>query len=213
MLLRTAIAGDASGLAELIYLADQAHYATSGFALSIGGTREHQLNEITKLVRASAKSPFHFSHFDIAEALDGTVAASVAGFDRSKTERQIEIALLEIGWTPEEIGGLVKRITPLAECFPPEPPRTWTIDHVATLPRYRGQGLARRLLDRALARGISHGCERAAVDVFTGNSIARTLYLNAGFEPAGIFGHEPLRRLLNRDPLERLVQLNFRHMD
>lgn len=206
ILFRIATPDDAAGLAELIYLADQAHYAISGYAFSIGGTREHQLNEITKLVRARAESPFHYSHFDIAEAGDGTIAASVAGFDKALTDPNMVPALLEIGWTEQAVEDAGRRIAPIVDCVPEELPGTWTIEHVATLPGYRGQGLARQLLDRALNRGAARGYTRASVDVFLGNVKARSIYENAGFRRVSEFGHRPMRELLGRDPIERLIR-------
>jgi len=205
---RAARVGDAPALAELIHMADLAHYQSSGFAVSIGGTRGHQLGELAKLARAQARSQFHYSHFDVAVD-QGMIVASVAGFDRMLTDEQMNPALVEIGWSSKAIEGLIERIGPIAECSPVDAPGAWTIDHVATLPQYRGQGLAGRLLGRALERGAAQGYERAVVDVFAGNSKARAIYVRAGFQPACTYGHELLRRILNRDPLERLVRVRL----
>jgi len=90
--------------------------------------------------------------------------------------------------------------------MPEESPCTWTIEHVATLSSHRGLGLARRLLDRVLLRGAERGFLLATVDVFLGNSKARALYQGAGFETIGEFGHGPMREILGRDALERMVQ-------
>ena len=206
MLLRTAVADDADGLADLIYLADLAHYTTSGYALSIGGTKEHQLAEIAKLVSADARSPFHFTHFDVAEVPDGSIAASVAGFDRTETDPQMIPALEEIGWDAHTIEQLTERIGPVAACVPEQHERAWTIEHVATLPLYRGQGLAPRLLARALARGAERGYGQATVDVFIGNSKARAIYEAAGFTKTCEFGHGPMREILGRDAVERMMR-------
>jgi hypothetical protein len=43
-LYRPAEAPDSTALAEIIYIADQAHYPTSGFDLSIAGSRDHQVS-------------------------------------------------------------------------------------------------------------------------------------------------------------------------
>ncbi|HEY3742516.1 MAG TPA: GNAT family N-acetyltransferase [Bryobacteraceae bacterium] len=205
MQFRTARSDDPAGLAELIYLADLAHYPSSGYALSIGGTREHQLSQISKLVRAKAESPFHFSHFDVAEANGGsTIAACVAGFDKARTDPQMVPALLEIGWSSQEIEETGHRIAPIVDCVPEVPPGTWTIEHVATLPHYRGQGLARQLLERALNRGAALGYVKASLDVFIGNTKARALYAAAGFTHVCEFGHGPMRQYLGRDPVERM---------
>jgi ribosomal protein S18 acetylase RimI-like enzyme len=194
-------------LAELIHLADLAHYSTSGYEVSIGGSREHQVGEIAKLVRAEARSQFHFSHFDVAVMEDGTIASAVAGFDRSETDLQMVPALQQIGWDKQAIEELAKRIGPLGASVPEEIPGTWTIEHVATLPGFRGQGLARRLLDRVLERGAGRGYLNASVDVFLGNSKARAIYEAAGFRKTGEFGHGPMREILGRDGVERMMKL------
>jgi len=204
MTLRQARPDDATALAELMIMADQAHYSSTGFALSLGGTREFQLDQLAGLARASARSGYHYSHFDVAENSGATAVASVAGFDRASADNQIEPALLEIGWAQHSISALFERIAGLGSCFPAEPPRTWTIEHVAVLPPYRGQSLAGQLLARVLARGAAGGFERAMVDVFEGNSAARRVYIKAGFNTVCTFGHAEFTRILGRDGLERL---------
>jgi ribosomal protein S18 acetylase RimI-like enzyme len=174
--------------------------------LTIGGSREHQLDEIAKLVRAEARSALHFSHFDVAEVDDGTIAASVAGFDREEADSWMVSALREIGWGDQTIERLQQRIAPLSPCLPNEPECTWRIDHVATLPPHRGKGFARRLLDHALARGVEQGYSRAVLDMLLGNSRARALYEAAGFQTAGEFGRGPMREIFGRDALERMVR-------
>src|SRR5437660_660862 len=137
MILRAAIAEDADSLAELMYMADQAHYRTSGYAVSLGGTREHQLKQLAGLARAEARSQFHWSHFDVAVTESGMLAASVAGFDRAEAGEQAGSALKQIGWDSAALQGLAERLGPLGGCFPEDVPGSWTIEHVATLPEFR----------------------------------------------------------------------------
>lgn len=204
--LRRGAFDDAAGLAELILLADQAHYASSGYAISLGGTRDYQWQQLAKLTQAGAPSQFHYSHFDVAVAEGGTVAAAVAAFDRAATDSRGYSALEQIGWNAEAIEALMERIGPVAASFPADEPGSWTIEHVATLPQYRGLGLASALLERAIARGAEQGFRQAVVDVFAGNSKACAVYEALGFRQTLAFGHEPLRRILDRDPLIRLVR-------
>ncbi len=206
MLFRAATPEDAPVLGEFLYLADLSHYSTSGFEISLGGDREYQICTLAKLARTEARSQFHYSHFEVATTCDGTAVASVAGFDRSQTDAQGAAALEQIGWNNDAIEALVERIGPVGVAFPPEEPGTWTIEHVATLPAFRRQGLSRRLLERVVARGRQKGYRTATVDVFEGNDQARAFYETSGFRPILAFGHEPLRRILNRDPLIRLMR-------
>jgi hypothetical protein len=70
-LYRPAEAPDSTALAEIIYIAGQAHYPASGFDLSIAGSRDHQLDQIAQLTATHARSWFHYSHFDVEEAGGG----------------------------------------------------------------------------------------------------------------------------------------------
>ena len=206
MRFRPATREDSTQLAEFIYLADLAHYDSSGYEFSIGGTRQHLRQELAKLAAAPAASQFHYSHFDIAETPEGTLAAAVASFDKASAGEHALTALEQVGWTPDRIQALANRLAPLSGIFPEEVPLSWTIEHVATLPEFRGQGLIRTLLERALARGAELGFRQAAVDVFKGNDRALGIYQAAGFRPVTTFGDKPLRALFNRDPLMRLVR-------
>src|SRR4051794_17007956 len=105
MLDRAASPNDATALAELIYIADQAHYSNSAFDLTLGGTRASQLQAIAKLTTTEARSLFHYSHFEVAE-INGQVVASVAGFDKLIADPLIAPALEQIGWTPEAVQSL-----------------------------------------------------------------------------------------------------------
>lgn len=59
-----------------------------------------------------------------------------------------------------------------------------------TSPRHRGRGIARTLLDAALADAGARGIRRVSLE--TGSmdffAAARSLYLRAGFEPCEPFG-------------------------
>ncbi|NJN80953.1 MAG: GNAT family N-acetyltransferase [Caldilineaceae bacterium] len=72
----------------------------------------------------------------------------------------------------------------------------WQIANVAVAPAYRGRGIARRLMERALEHvRASHG-RWAVLQVYTQNDVARRLYERLGFED--IVGTTSLR--LDRAP-------------
>jgi GNAT superfamily N-acetyltransferase len=58
---------------------------------------------------------------------------------------------------------------------------------VAVHPDRRGQGLAGKLLDRALALAHATGRSRATLLVEDGASAARSLYARRGFRPCATF--------------------------
>ena len=57
----------------------------------------------------------------------------------------------------------------------------WLIEHVATLPTYRGRGLVQALIGHALAAGKAAGFERASITFLIGNDAAERSYAKAGF--------------------------------
>ncbi len=60
------------------------------------------------------------------------------------------------------------------------------IYRIATLPEYRGRGIAYRLLDYAYKTELGHGLETLFLEVRTKNAPARALYRSYGFKEAGV---------------------------
>lgn len=61
----------------------------------------------------------------------------------------------------------------------------WQIANVAVSPRYRGRGIARRLMARSLEYIEESGGRWAVLQVYDHNQVARTLYDHLGFEGVG----------------------------
>jgi ribosomal protein S18 acetylase RimI-like enzyme len=61
----------------------------------------------------------------------------------------------------------------------------WQIANVAVAPAYRGRGISRRLMDRALEHVRSCGGQWAVLQVYSRNTVARNLYEKLGFEEVG----------------------------
>ena len=79
-----------------------------------------------------------------------------------------------------------------------------TIAHLFQMwvaPAYRGRGVGRKLLDRAIQWVRSRGAEEVLLGVTCGDSPARRLYTSAGFKPVGRV--EPLR------PMSKLMVQNM----
>jgi ribosomal-protein-alanine N-acetyltransferase len=58
--------------------------------------------------------------------------------------------------------------------------------NVATHPRWRRLGVARTLMERALAEARGLGIVRAFLEVRASNAAAQGLYNSLGFEPVGV---------------------------
>lgn len=78
-------------------------------------------------------------------------------------------------------------------------PGEYYIDSLAVLPAYRGQGIGRQLLQRAVAQGRALGL-KVTLAVEYDNARAQHLYRSLGFEPDGnlfIFGHDYQKMAIN----------------
>jgi len=72
---------------------------------------------------------------------------------------------------------------------PEHVPGAWLVEHVATLPAFRRQGLVDRLLAAVLERGRARGATVADIGVLIGNDRAQRAYEKAGFAVTGVKLH------------------------
>lgn len=77
----------------------------------------------------------------------------------------------------------------------------WQIANVAVAPAYRGRGISRRLMSKALEYITENRGEWAVLQVYAQNTIARHLYERLNFEEVGGSIDLLLKRLPNVDPL------------
>jgi len=61
----------------------------------------------------------------------------------------------------------------------------WQIANVAVAPAYRGRGISRQLVEKALEHATQAGGQWAVLQVYAGNTVARHLYQSLGFEDVG----------------------------
>jgi GNAT superfamily N-acetyltransferase len=67
------------------------------------------------------------------------------------------------------------------------PQAPWIIEHVAVLPKARGQGFGKVLLKALLEEGRSQQYSHAGIMVINGNEVARHTYESIGFKPYQTF--------------------------
>ena len=60
----------------------------------------------------------------------------------------------------------------------------WLIEHIATRPSHRGQGLVQGLIEHACQMGAEAGFKRAMIPFLIGNEAAERSYAKAGFKLA-----------------------------
>jgi translation initiation factor 4G len=135
------------------------------------------------LTLAKAVSWWHWSLFLVAEA-EGEVAAALCGFGDGSVYSASNAAMAEAA----DKMGIPK--TEQAQFWPrgafiisPATSETgaWTIENVATSPKFRGQGLATQLVEKDLAVARRKGFKRAQISYFMGNEPAARAYSKAGF--------------------------------
>jgi translation initiation factor 4G len=135
------------------------------------------------LTLAKAVSWWHWSLFHVAE-VDGVVASALCGFGDTSVYANSSAAMAEAG----DKMGISK--AEQAQFWPRGAfiisPATsedgaWTIENVATDPKYRGLGLVTKLIEADLAVARAKGFRRAQISYFMGNEPAERAYAKAGF--------------------------------
>jgi translation initiation factor 4G len=133
----------------------------------------------------------HHSLFLVAEVAGRPAAALCGYFDEqhapstmigalplAAAAAQIPAGEFMTGW--EKDGG-----ASIVRVSPEHVAGAWIVEHVATLPEFRRQGLVDRLLAAVLDRGRARGATTADIGVLIGNDRAQLAYQKAGFAVIG----------------------------
>ncbi len=135
------------------------------------------------LTLAKAVSWWHWSLFLVAE-VDGEIASAMCGFGDESVYRNSAAAMAEAG----DRMGIAKaeqaRFWPRG-AFIVSPATSedgaWTVENVATAPKFRGRGIAGTVLAAELDVARAKGFRRAQISFFMGNTAAERSYTKAGF--------------------------------
>ena len=137
-----------------------------------------------ELATAQAVSWWHVSQFIVAE-VEGEPAAALCALPAAGTEAAAGAAIQEaaaaIGLSATELKAIFRRGAYTDNCWVQGGEDEWLIEHVATLPGYRGRGLVQALLAHALAAGKQAGFAQASISFLIGNEAAERAYAKAGF--------------------------------
>ena len=82
----------------------------------------------------------------------------------------------------QSFAGANERAAKILACLPAEIENGWVIDSVATMPEYRGKGIAELLMYAVLEEGRKQGFSLTQVNMYIGNEPALRLYKKLGFE-------------------------------
>ena len=182
--IRPARADDANFIARNILASQRGPLPRGWFDIALGWPEPQCLAFVERIATAQQPSWWHVSQFIVAE-VEGNPAASLCALPASGTRAAvraaIEEAANEAGLDPSEVTAIFRRGAYAANCWVQGGEGDWLIEHVATLPEYRGRGLVQALIDHALEAGRTAGFERASISFLIGNEAAERCYAKAGF--------------------------------
>jgi ribosomal protein S18 acetylase RimI-like enzyme len=182
--IRPACAGDAGFIARNILASQRGPLPRGWFDIALGWDEPQCVAFVERVATARVRSWWHVSHFIIAE-IEGTPAASLCSLPAAGTDDAAAAALKEAaaasGLDRSELKAIYRRGAYTDNCWIQGGEDEWLIEHVATLPEYRGRGLVQALIDRALTAGAQAGFTRASISFLIGNEAAERCYAKAGF--------------------------------
>jgi ribosomal protein S18 acetylase RimI-like enzyme len=164
--------------------AQRGHAPRGWFDIALDWPEPHRLAFIERIAIAHTKSWWHVSQFIIAE-IDGEPAAGLCAMPAVGTVSAGRAAILEVaassGLNELETAAILRRGSYAAGCWVQGGESDWLIEHVGSLPKYRGLGLVQALIGEALSMGKAAGFGRASISFLIGNEAAQACYAKAGF--------------------------------
>jgi ribosomal protein S18 acetylase RimI-like enzyme len=175
---------DAGFIARNILSSQRGPFPRGWFDIALGWDEPQCLAFVECIAIAPALSWWHITQFIVAE-VEGEPAASLCALPAEGTEAAAQAAIRQvataIGLSATDLKAIFRRGAYGANCWVQGGEGEWLIEHVATLPEYRGRGLVQALIDHALAAGRAAGFERAWISFLIGNEAAERCYAKAGF--------------------------------
>jgi len=187
MLIRPAGLDDSGFIARNILASQRGPRPRGWFDIALGWAEPRCLAFVAQVATAETRSWWHVSHFMIAE-VDGVPAAALCALPATGTGVDARAAIAEVaeklGLGAPALAAVFRRGAYSANCWVQGGEGDWLIEHVASLPAYRGRGLVQALIAHALAAGRKAGFTRASISFLIGNDAAERCYARAGFSLA-----------------------------
>jgi ribosomal protein S18 acetylase RimI-like enzyme len=182
--IRRARIDDAKFIARTILAAQRGHVPRGWFDIALDWPEPRRLAFVERIATAQTQSWWHVSQFILAE-VEGEPAAALCAMPAAGTVSAGRSAITEVaehfGLNAPETAAIFRRGAYAAGCWIQGGEAEWLIEHVASLPMYRGRGLVQALIDHALLAGKSAGFARASISFLIGNEAAQRCYAKAGF--------------------------------
>jgi ribosomal protein S18 acetylase RimI-like enzyme len=182
--IRPAHPEDACFIARIILLAQRGPLPRGWFDIVLGWPEPRVLAFVERIATARQPSWWHTSQFLVAE-IDGDPAAALCALPAAGTGPAARSAFTEVisetGLSASELSAIFRRGDYTESCWVQGGYGDWLIEHVATLPAYRGRGFVQALIEHALTAGRAAGFDRASISFLIGNEVAERSYAKAGF--------------------------------
>ena len=182
--IRPARAEDASFIARNILSSQRGPFPRGWFDIALGWDEPQCLAFVERIATAQQSSWWHVSRFIIAE-VEGHPAASLCALPAAGTGAAAQAAIAAAahgsGLDASEVAAIFQRGAYTRNCWVQGGEDEWLIEHVATLPEYRGRGLVQALIEHVLLAGRAAGFRRASISFLIGNEPAERSYAKAGF--------------------------------
>jgi GNAT superfamily N-acetyltransferase len=182
--IRPGRADDADFIARTILLSQRGPRPRGWLDFALDQPEPQVLAFLKRLAVAKQQSWYHVSQFLVAE-IGGEPAAALCAMpsrlSRETIKPAIEEATRETGMSDAELTAIFARGAYARSCWIQGGDEDWLIEHVASLPAFRGRGLMQPLIAHGLAAGRAAGFSRASITFVIGNDAAERCYTKAGF--------------------------------
>jgi ribosomal protein S18 acetylase RimI-like enzyme len=173
-------------IAWVMLTAARSHVEKGMWEFMAGPDEARTLRFLEALASTSASHWAHHSIFLVAETGGRPVSALSGYFDAehgtATLASALPLALQAAGVPPQEFEAGWQAGASIANVAPEHVAGAWIVEHVATLPEFRRQGLIDRLMDAVLEKGGARGATVADIGVLIGNDRAQRAYEKAGFK-------------------------------
>ena len=178
---------DAAFLARSVLIAGRAHVSKGIWEVVLNSSEKECLRFLEHVIVTEIPHLFHYTFYFIAETIDSTPVGSLGGYDPKKHGYQaLQLALPEVykklHFPKQLFQKANERAAKILACLPRDIDNAWVIDSVATMPGYRGRGVAERLLQTVMDEGKKQGYSLAHIVMYAGNEPALQLYKKMGFK-------------------------------
>jgi len=189
MQIRKGTAADGPFLARSILIAGRAHVKKGIWEVVLNTTEYECLRFLQQIAITPAPHLFHYTCSLVAE-VNNIPAGSLGGYNPKVSGYQaLQAALPEVyrklGLRAQAFLDASERAARILACLPESLADAWVIDNVATMPEFRGRGIAENLLNKVMDEGRSRGHSVSQVNLYIGNTAALNLYIKMGFEVTG----------------------------